>query len=458
MATRRPYHKRIPRTFDDRSGRTLRWVFRLGPAVVVLVGVMLVTGLQHGCDGRDPEVVDNGAAPADPSGSEGDEPAAPRRADPVTMVDVTVGHSTGHGNPLALSVDGPYTILDPDDRQLAAGNALERCSAWTTSTGRGGDGAWRHRVGRLVLDSRSHITLRPRRSGTLSVGGVRYHGALLLVPTGEDELVAVNRLPLEDYLAGVVASEMPRTFPAEALKAQAVAARSYACYRLAGGGRTLSGRHTLDQAYRGLSAEWPGARRAVEATRGEVLLVEGKLFKAFYHSTCGGVTVPADRIFPVVPIEPLSGGVECTWCQSSPKYRASAVLKHSDVGRALESRGIVGARVVDLRVTSSGSTREPQTVGIHYVKAGRRRIKTMKAVAFRMAVGPDKMYSAWIASVKPVRGGFKVTTRGYGHGVGMCQFGAAGQARQGRDYRRILETYYPGARIGRLSGSGDGDG
>ncbi len=457
MATRHPYHKRVPRPFDDRPGRTLRWVFRLGPAVVVLVGVLLVTGLQHGCDGRPPDDPDADPAMAQPDDDDG-PPVAPRQAEPITMVDVTVGRSAGRTRPLQVEIAGPYLIMGHDGRQLAAGNALEPCTAWTAATGHRGDGAWRHRVGRLVLDSQSHITLRPRRSGTLSVGGIRYHGALVLVPAGDDELVAVNRLPLEDYLAGVVASEMPRTFPPEALKAQAVAARSYACYRLAGGGRALSGRHTLDQAYRGLSAEWPGARRAVEATRGEVMLLDGKLFKAFYHSTCGGLILPADRIFPVVPIEPLSGGVKCTWCQSSPKYRGSALLKNSDIDLALASRGIVGARVVDLRVTSSGSTREPQSVSIHYVKARRRRVKTMKAVAFRMAVGPDKMYSAWIASVKPVRGGFKVTTRGYGHGVGMCQFGAAGQARQGRDYRRILETYYPGARIGRVSGDSDGDG
>lgn len=383
---------------------------------------------------------DDSAATNEPS-AESSEPEIARPLDPIPVdtVDVVIGEGHWPERTVRVSVGGRYRVTSGDRRWSGAGlNAPVRWVPDPNDPDR-----YYIVVGRRTVATQPghEVTIDPLRDGDLAVDGRRYRGAAVFRTVSAGRGLAIDRLPLEDYVAGVVGSEMPGGFGLEALKAQAVAVRSYTVYRIAETGGPLYAWHTVDQAYKGLAAERADVRRAVAATRGEVLTWNGKWFKAFYHSTCGGRTRPAEAVFPVAPIRPLSGAV-CRWCRHAPRYRARSKLTRADLQRVLAGRKIRGAVVTG--VSASGGT-----VTLALRKDGRETSVTLPADAFRMAVGPGRLYSPRIEEVIPVEGGWVFRTRGFGHGVGLCQYGADGQSRAGRGYREILGTYYPGAIVGR---------
>jgi stage II sporulation protein D len=194
--------------------------------------------------------------------------------------------------------------------------------------------------------------VRLRGPAMNGVTGGRYRRALEISPYGPRGLAAVNALPLDTYLQGVVAGEMPSSWAIEALKAQAVVARSYALTTDAGGDLFDQYADTRSQMYRGVVGEADRTNRAVRATRGEVVTYDGDVAVTYYHSTSGGRTASVEEGFPGAEPVPYLRSVPDPTDRISPVHRWSARFTQRGIERRL--RGIVRGRLRAIRVISRG--------------------------------------------------------------------------------------------------------
>jgi stage II sporulation protein D len=252
----------------------------------------------------------------------------------------------------------------------------------------------------------------------------------------------VHAVPLEDYVAAVTGSEMPPSFPPEALRAQAVATRTFAVFKkleaLAEGRPWHLGATVLHQVYRGARVD-PRARQAAEATAGEVLVHDHAAIEAYFHSTCGGRTERgADALGRDLP---YLRSVECGRCQDSPRRRWTVRVSGDELGR-LSGLGRAATSVQVVSRTASGRAERVEVAG------GARKV-VLAAVDLRQRLGFERLPSLRFDA--GLRGGTAVFAgSGAGHGAGLCQWGAAGAARAGEGYRAILARYYPGAELIRM--------
>ncbi len=270
------------------------------------------------------------------------------------------------------------------------------------------------------------------------VKGQHYRGTLAVSRTEDSRLVLMETLPLEDYVRSVVPSEMPARWPLAALKAQAVTARTFARHRMTNtdGRRWLS---RLDMAYRGTYVESRRTDKAVRETKEQILWWHNRPLPAFFHSTCGGHTVPAESVFGAHGIPPLEG-TTCRWCKNSPYYRWDSYLSNDPLAQKLQARGI--EEINHMIVVDRDE----------FGRAARLLINNSKeipAADFRMAVGSGTIRSTWF-SIIPGENGYRFEGRGWGHGVGLCQYGARGMAEEGDSWREILHHYFPGTRLGTI--------
>ncbi|MBK9517869.1 MAG: SpoIID/LytB domain-containing protein [Anaeromyxobacter sp.] len=272
--------------------------------------------------------------------------------------------------------------------------------------------------------------------------GARTLHRLVQVELGAAGLTVIEELPLDDYVAGVLSGELPRSFPPEAQKAQAVAARSYALIRkieaeAAGRGWHL-GAGVLSQVYAG-AAPNPVARAAADATRGEVLVSGNEPVEAFFHAACGGAT--EGGLAALGRDLPYLASVPCGRCNGAPGARWKLTRSGAELARAVGLASPVSAVRVLERSPSGRAARVELAAG--------GRTVTLAAADLRQRLGYGALASLAF-EVSARRGGFTFEGRGQGHGAGLCQWGAAGLARQGKDYLEILAHYYPGARVVKL--------
>jgi stage II sporulation protein D len=252
----------------------------------------------------------------------------------------------------------------------------------------------------------------------------------------------IEELPLDDYVAGVLSGELPASFPVEAQKAQAVAARSYALVKKIEAERSGRSFHlgagVLSQVYAG-AAPNPAARAAAAATRGEVLVSGNEPVEAFFHSACGGRTERGldalGRDFPYL------ASVPCGHCNEAPGAHWTLTRGGAELGKALGLAGPVSALKV-AELTASGRVARVE------LQVGGQRL-ALAAIDLRQRLGWSKLPSLAF-EVKERRGVFTFTGRGQGHAAGLCQWGAAGMARQGAGYQDILRHYYPGTELTKL--------
>ena len=304
-----------------------------------------------------------------------------------------------------------------------------------------------------------------------------YRGAME-VRAGADGLTVVNIVNVEDYLRGVVSSEMSCGFPLEALKAQAVAARTYALKHI---GRFADQGYDLDdtplsQVYGGFLSEDPQTGQAVEATAGKVLTYQGQLIDAVYSSTCGGYTESAQEAWGhsvpyLVSVPDFCGapaGIAprptdeagwATYCKTwrnlfdlQPKYARPEVFRwvrafpRKDLEAGLPAAWQVGTlqnivvlhRGASGRITSLRLEGSDRGVTIDTEASIRRAFGNLRSSAFTVDTYRDD-------AGKPVV--FMLYGAGWGHGLGMCQVGATGMADAGWSYDKILAYYYQGTTL-----------
>ena len=288
------------------------------------------------------------------------------------------------------------------------------------------------------------VRIEPESSATIRLNGKRLRGTVEIVRRADLKLLVVNQVALEDYLRGVLSKEAPDYWPLEALKAIAIAARTYGVYQRflkEVGDYDVTG-DIMSQDYGGKTAEKAATTRAVKATAGWILLYRGDLFPTFYHSTCGGRTEHA-RVMGRFDLEPLRGGVACSLCTASPFFSWQRRLTTADVNWALHksAHGSVGA-VQDVRVGPRTQSGRAEQIAI----IGSRRTLKLSGYEFRALFGFETIRSTFL-TITPVPDGFVVEGHGWGHGVGLCQWGAAELARRGFSAPEILAFYYPGAEL-----------
>ena len=289
------------------------------------------------------------------------------------------------------------------------------------------------------------VRVIPSRSGSLSVAGKRYFGEIHVLKRSSS-LSFVNVLDLETYLSGVIGAEMPLTFPQEALRAQAIAARTYALWRM----KTAQGADfdlTADQAsqvYGEAPSVSPVARRVARDTQGVVLLFEGKILPAYSSSTCGGQTGSVEAVMGLRKIKPLSG-VFCPFCKGSKYYRWEAAFSSAEVGTLLEKGGYSTGDIERIERTGAAKSGYGGWVKV----TGRNGSVSLAANDFRMLLGSMKIKSTRF-EVSRQGDYFRFAGSGFGHGVGMCQWGARGMAEKGFEALQILAYYYSGSKPVRI--------
>ena len=276
----------------------------------------------------------------------------------------------------------------------------------------------------------------PDSDGSIRVGAFKVRGDLV-VRLRSSGLQLINVLPLEEYLLGVVGAEMPVTFPLEALKAQAVAARTYALKKKldASDPAVHLGAGVLSQVYRGLSRTDEQIRRAVEATRGEVLTSDLEPIEAYFHASCGGKTESGEAA--LTRELPYLQPVEC------PCGKLSTTRWELSVS-AQELRNLFGATEPSQMKISARSA----TGRVRMLSLGRGHV--VDAVEFRRKLGYERVKSLWFDLDRQSGDSIRIVGKGFGHGAGLCQRGAKAYAEQGWGYREILLHYYPGVEIQQL--------
>jgi stage II sporulation protein D len=288
--------------------------------------------------------------------------------------------------------------------------------------------------------------------GFIRVGTTSQYRDDLYVYSFNGDCVVINHVDLEKYVAGLLNSEMSASWGITTLMAQAVAARTYAIYQMKeSSGSKYQGLKppfdldstVRDQVYEGAHQERYRALKAVAQTRGQILTFNGKAIKAFYHSTCGGRTETAERVWGAR--YPYIKAVTCGFCDTSPRFNWVHSIPVEEIEARLRRERLLHGELESIRVVQRNTLGRAGKVEIR----GSEGIVTVAATRLRDIVGTIHLRST---DFNVARNDSKIVFMGHGsgHGVGMCQWGAKKMGEKGRTYAQILKHYYPLADLTRL--------
>ena len=338
---------------------------------------------------------------------------------------------------ISLTVNGPYSIeAINSDLVLYKGKNLNKETISPTNSGL--------KIGQKEFKIYG-IRVIPKNDASILIDRSQFRGIVDIIRTENLKLLVVNHLDVEKYLYGVLYHEVPHYWPTETQKAQAVAARTFAMDRI----QNMRDRDydvTSDiysQVYGGRKSERKKSTKAVDATRGMVLTYKGKIIPAYYHSICAGHTENSKEVFGI-DLPPLKG-VSCPYCKGARGYNWKAMFSYKQMEGRLNKYGIktkkikhisegrrdASGRLADIKIKDSSGT------------------KLIKSFKFRLALGPNTIKSTKF-TIRITRKGVIFRGEGWGHGVGMCQWGAFGMGKRRFNYKMILDFYYPGAKIEKI--------
>lgn len=288
----------------------------------------------------------------------------------------------------------------------------------------------------------------------------KYRGKLRIF-CFNNKIQLVNELNIEDYIKGVITREMPigkKTENYNALKAFSICIRTYAFNKVVLNKESFDlYADTRDQVYGGVISETDYTNKIVDETTGQILSFDDKPALVFYHSTCGGYTEDVQNVFNLAPLDYLKSVYdgEDPYCKISPRYKWSEQYSESVLidrlfdSRLLESKNYTirnvlvksrfqSGRVNELEIKLTSSSSQDKDLSI-FGNNIRNVIKTtdgksiLRSTMFDLSFDENK--------------NIVINGKGFGHGVGLCQWGAIGQSRMGYDYKEILKHYYPGTEI-----------
>ncbi len=273
----------------------------------------------------------------------------------------------------------------------------------------------------------------------LQIGNIKYRGALTALSHTDQQLTVINRLPIEQYLYGVVPKEMPATWHSEALKAQAVAARGFALANIGKFNHIgFDVCNTVNsQVYGGYESEKAATTKAVDETYGKVMSANGELVIPYYHSNSGGQTESSEYVWN----EEVSyvRGIDDPYSLDAPHAQWQSIITYDELELKLLEKQIDIGRIIDVEIINmspNGRVLELQITGndgSHSIfKQESRWVFGLKSNYFSISINNDAV----------TFNGF-----GYGHGVGMSQHGARVMAETGFGWQEILAHYFTGIRI-----------
>jgi len=315
--------------------------------------------------------------------------------------------------------------------------------------------------GRVFMNE--EVIVYPDEPYIFNLNGQYYRGKLkLFIDPESGSFDAINLVPPEAYLAGVVGAEMPTYWEPEALKAHTIAARTYCLYikKRFGENRNWDIRKTAaHQVYRGVRAESTEVWNSVNQTRGQVLVckqTEGteEIFPAYYSSICGGHTENSINAFGD-SFEPLIG-VPCPYCKNvaKPNMFFWPMIEFDNayvVGRLLKRYPNLKhlGKIINIEAVAPSNYENFSRLTKIILLGSNGKSDSLRAEDFRLAIDPTgrKLQSTMCQIVKRGDKWRFSSGRGWGHGVGMCQCGAQGMARKGKNAKQILSYYYPDSSI-----------
>ena len=272
------------------------------------------------------------------------------------------------------------------------------------------------------------------------VNGIQVRGMIQLLPV-VGKIQVVNVLKMNEYLYGVLPYEIMSGWPIEALKAQAVAARTYAYYHIMKNNSTY---YDLDastnfQVYRGMVSETDTTNKAVDSTSGIIMVYNSIPILAYFHSTCGGRTAD-DRFVWKGEDLPYLTSVNCSYCKNSPVYSWQVNISLDEIYEALLKKYKTVGQIQ--AITLGREDNRVSNIKIEHANG----IIRMTGNDFRMMFEAKKIKSLYFEA-KQTRNGLILNGHGWGHGVGMCQWGAKEMAEQGKNFYDILRFYYRGISV-----------
>lgn len=398
----------------------------------------------------------------------------------------TEGYRGYYHETVELTADCGFTVTSgTETKQYAAGERYRLSKEEFAGTSE------RRIVTPDSVDGKITVVTLKRASGTPSYRGT------LEIEVRKDGLLLINEVTVEEYLYAVLPSEMPSSFDAEALKAQAICARSYAYTELLANRYAAYGAHVDDstacQVYNN-TGETEAAVLAVKETHGQVLFYGGEVAQCYYFSTSSGYTAVAEDVWENAEPIPYLQAKESAYDAGSPWYRWKGFLSLEALSEQAEKALVARYRVVPEQIlTYDGATdtfvskpidKIGEIMSIRVQETGQGGIATKLLVVAEQGVflvkneynirsvlapvaatlyrengeavnGASLLPSAFFTLQKGTYQGtlgYLVSGGGYGHGVGMSQCGADAMARQGFACEEIMEEYYPGTEIGFIYG------
>lgn len=382
-------------------------------------------------------------------------PGKVRGQSPEKMLDVSTHNPLVRVNltpesvrEIELQIDGPFRVIAPGTtRILAQGERLAASKVTATNT--------TIRLGASEMRI-NQVEIVPVSPSSIWVGDHLYRGTVRIIRNSGEKVQVINYVPLEDYLASVVNSEMPASFADAAREAQAIVARTYVLSKMTGHPQFDVFATTRSQKYNGyqyrdssgkkFAGESTKSRELVRATAGIVCTYRNKLFTTYYSAVCGGSTVRGDSVFEdaVAPMQ----SVKCDWCKEAKLYRWETSLPKAQFEQAvrthLKSKSISFGNIVSVTPVSKADGGLP-----YYLVSDGRNSHEIAGTTLRVSLPAGTLqsphFTARVTATEVLFSG-----RGHGHTVGLCQWGANGLGKAGRTSPQILSHYYPGVKLVRL--------
>jgi stage II sporulation protein D len=296
----------------------------------------------------------------------------------------------------------------------------------------------------------------PGKEGTLFKNMVTHFGKPPTISVFMKQTGQKKQMDIDEYLTGVVAGEMKPGWPLQAYAAQAIIARTFTMEFLGRGGtRALHGTDISTdekeaQAYNAANIT-PMIRRAVQMTKGLVLIYKNRYIKGWYSASCGGITAYAkEGLAYKGPEPPYMKSVKCPEAEVIPKNELywQTTLTAADINKALKAMNL---KSIGIPTKMEILQRSPTQRATSLKFTGSQGSVTMPGADFRINVGPEKVRSIWISDqIDNKPGSIGVKGRGFGHGVGLCQWGSYALAKNNRSFKAIVLHYYPKADIAKI--------
>ena len=307
----------------------------------------------------------------------------------------------------------------------------------------------------------SSVLFRPRFPNVfIDYDNKRYRGNIECDANDDSnsKIRVLNLIDIESYLKGVLPGEIgDRTEDEyEAAKAQAIAARTYAIWRLSNQQDDKHLKNSIDdQVYLSADAELPLLNKAVEETEGLIMTYDGRPIAAYYHAVCGGSTAPIEKIWDNEKVSYLKGCVDGDYCQWAKTFfwneNFDGEQLHNNISAYLGKRGELPRKGFgkitsikfekDFSIGRMVEIKVKTTTGEFNIASDQIR-RALKRPSSPGSILPSTRFNAQVLKSKGSISGLEIVGAGNGHGIGMCQCGAIGRARSGVGYEEILNTYY----------------